>query len=226
MDGIGVIIRHTVTWAALSTAVSCLAAIPLAYALARRDFPGKRVVATLASMPLVLPPTAMGYLLVCLLADGGWLGRDLWGVDWDVLLTWKGVIVACSVMSFPLVIRTARLSFEQVDPGLEAMARTLGRGPLETFAVVTLPLAARGLAAAAILGFTRAMGEFGATVMVAGNIPGQTQTLAAAIYSAQQSGNRAEATALLLVAFGVGFAAVFLTEWLSAPRRTKETGAA
>ncbi len=206
------IILSTVVWASLSTlAVMCLT-IPLAYLLARTNFPGKRLLASLCSLSLVLPPTAVGFLLLKLLADDGWLG-------WvDAVLTWRGIVIACTVMSLPLALRTARISFEAVNPRLEAMARTLGCNRIQTFTTVTLPLASRGLLAAAILSFTRAMGEFGATVIVAGNIPGQTQTLSSAIYSAQQAGNEQQATILLSVALGVGFLAVFLSEWLSQAR--------
>lgn len=207
------IILPTLLWASLSTAVVMLLAVPLGYLLARTDFFGKRVIATLTSLPLVLPPTAVGYLLLRLFADSGPLGML------DLLLTWKAIIIACSVMSLPLALRTTRVSFEAIDPQLESMARTLGRTRLNTFITVTLPLAKRGLLAAAILGFTRAMGEFGATVIIAGNIPGRTQTLSSAIYSAQQSGNDQQATLLLSIALLVGFVAVFLSEWLSRPSK-------
>lgn len=207
-------IAHTLLWASLSTILVLLVSLPLGYALARYQFPGKRVLATLTSLPLVLPPTAVGYLLLCLLADRGPLGRDALGFDLQILLTWKAVILACSVMSLPLVVRTTRVSFEEVNPQLEQMSLTLGVGRIETFLTVTLPLARRGLIAAAILGFTRAMGEFGATVIVAGNIPGHTQTLSSAIYSAQQAGNDGRANILVAVALVVGFIAIFITEWL------------
>ncbi|MBC2602171.1 molybdate ABC transporter permease subunit [Puniceicoccus vermicola] len=205
---------HTVLWASLSTLFAFSLSLPLGYALARFSFPGKRILATLTSLPLVLPPTAVGYLLLCLLADHGPLGRDFLGLDLQILLTWKAVILACTVMSLPLVIRTTRVSFEEVDPRLEKMSLTLGIGRIRTFMTVTLPLAHRGLIAAAILGFTRAMGEFGATVIVAGNIPGHTQTLSSAIYSAQQAGNDGRANVLVAVALVIGFIAIFITEWL------------
>lgn len=217
MHSLSTVISSTVFWAGLSTLIVMMVSIPLAFVLARIDFRGKYVVSTLVSLPLVLPPTAVGYLLLQLLADDGPFGRETLGFDLDILLNWKGVIVACSVMSLPLVVRTARVSFEEVNPRLEMMARTLGRSRLRTFFSITLPLAARGLIASMILGFTRAMGEFGATVIVAGNIPGRTQTLASAIFSAQQAGNEQRANMLLIVALVVGFIAVFLTEWLSRP---------
>jgi molybdate transport system permease protein len=205
-----------VAWASLAVLLVMVPAMLVAYALARRDFRGKRVVSTLFSLPLVLPPTAVGYLLLRLFAFDGPLGRGTLGVDLDVILTWKAVVIACAVMATPLVVRTARVSFEGVDPRYEDLARTLGYGRAGTFLRFTLPLARRGLAAALILGFTRALGEFGATIILAGNIPGRTQTLATAIFSAQQAGREGEANVLLAVALSVGFAAVFATEALSA----------
>jgi molybdate transport system permease protein len=215
------VVANSLLWASLSTLLILLPATALAYLLARQEFRGKQVLATLVSLPLVLPPTAVGYLLLRLLADSGPLGREVLGLDLNILFTWKAILVACSVMSFPLLVRTARVSFEAVNPRLEAMGRTLGYGPVRCFYKITLPLAGRGLCAAIILGFTRALGEFGATVILAGNIPGRTQTLASAIYSAQQSGNEAHANLLVLVALGVGFAAVFTAEWLARPNHMK-----
>jgi molybdate transport system permease protein len=214
----------TLLWAALATALVMVPGTLVAYLLARRDFRGKRVVSSLFSLPLVLPPTAVGYLLLRLFAADGPLGRDTIGIDLDVILTWKAVVIACAVMATPLVVRTARVSFEAVDPRYEQMARTLGHGRAATFLRFTLPLAARGLLAALILGFTRAVGEFGATIILAGNIPGRTQTLATAIFSAQQAGRESEANVLLVIALLAGFAAVYATEVLSyrqaaAPRR-------
>jgi molybdate transport system permease protein len=208
----------SVAWASLAVLLVMVPATLVAYVLARRDFPGKRVVSTLFSLPLVLPPTAVGYLLLRLFAFDGPLGRGTIGLDLDVILTWRAVVVACAVMATPLVVRTARVSFEGVDPRYEALARTLGYGRAATFVRFTLPLARRGLLAALILGFTRALGEFGATIILAGNIPGRTQTLATAIFSAQQAGREGEANVLLAVALCVGFAAVFATEVLSQPQ--------
>ena len=208
-------IFSTLIWAATACGVVALPGIALAYLLARRTFVGKGVISTLTTLPLVLPPTAVGYLLLQLFARDGWLGSEVLGFDLGVLLTWKAVVIACSVMSFPLFVRTARVAFEEVNPRLESMSRSLGRSGWKTFCSVSLPLASRGLVAAALLAFTRALGEFGATVIIAGNIPGQTQTLASAIFSAQQSGNDALASQLLWVALGVGFLTVYLTEWLT-----------
>lgn len=209
------VLRNTLLWAALATALVMVPGTLVAYALARRDFRGKRIVSTLFSLPLVLPPTAVGYLLLRLFAVDGPLGRDTLGIDLDVILSWKAVVIACAVMATPLVVRTARVSFEAVDPRYEDMARTLGHGRAATFLRYTLPMASRGLLAALILGFTRAVGEFGATIILAGNIPGRTQTLATAIFSAQQAGREAEANVLLAVALVAGFAAVYVTERLS-----------
>lgn len=191
----------------------------LAYLLARCEFRGKRTLSSLIGLTLVLPPTAVGYLILQLLAPSGALGRDTLGFDLDLLLTWKGAVVAAVVMALPLVVRTARIAFEAVDPRLEQVARTLGYTPAKTFLLFTLPLAYKGLLAAAILGFTRAIGEFGATIIIAGNIPGQTQTIASAIYSAQQVGNEHEATILIAVALVVGFIAIYAAESLSQPKK-------
>ena len=212
------VVRATLLWASLSTALVMIPGTFLAYALARFDFRGKQVLSTLVSLPLVLPPTAVGYLLLRVLAREGPLGRDTLGVDLDILLTWKAVVIACTVMSLPLVVRTARVSFEGVNPRYELMARTLGYGSVRRLCTITLPLSMRGLLSAMILGFTRAMGEFGATVIVAGNIPGRTQTLSSAIFSAQQSGNETQAHFLLIVALAVGCVAVYAAESLSTPR--------
>ena len=214
-DATLVVLRNTLLWAALATALVMVPGTLIAYALARKEFAGKQVVSTLFSLPLVLPPTAVGYLLLRLFAFDGPLGRDTLGLDLDVILTWKAVVIACAVMATPLVVRTARVSFEAVDPRYEDMARTLGHGRAATFLRYTLPLAKRGLLAALILGFTRAVGEFGATIILAGNIPGRTQTLATAIFSAQQAGREGEANFLLVVALVAGFVAVYATERLS-----------
>ena len=170
----------------------------------------------------MLPPTAVGYLLLKTLGSSGPLGSAALGFDLGILLSWKGAVVASSIMASPLVIRTARVTFEGIDPRLEMMARTLGHSRSDAFLRYTIPLARRGLLAAAILGFTRAVGEFGATVMLAGNIPGRTQTLSLAIYSAQQAGNDSEAYVLLGVAVAVGLIAILASEKLA--RVSSRTG--
>lgn len=206
-------------WISLKVAFAATAAILppgafLGFVLARRDFRGKGLAETLIALPLVLPPTAVGYLLLRLLSRTGPLGSVTLGFDLDLLLTWKGAALASAAMALPLVARTARVAFEEVDPRLEGVARTLGYGPARTFFEITLPLARRGLLAAAVLGFGRALGEFGATVIVAGNIPGRTQTLALAIFNDMQTGRDREALALVGLTVLLAFAAVFTVESL------------
>lgn len=205
----------TLKVASVATALVLVPGTLVAYLLARFEFRGKRVLSTFLTLPLVLPPTAVGFVLLRLLAVDGPLGRNTLGFDLDLILTWKGAVLATATMALPLVVRTARVTFEGIDPRLEAMDRTLGHRPVAVFLRTTLPLAYRGLTAAAILGFTRAVGEFGATVTVAGNIPGKTQTLAAAIFSAEQAGRTDEAMFLLVVALAVGFVAIFAAERLA-----------
>jgi molybdate transport system permease protein len=210
LDALGL----TLQVATVATVVVLIPGTALAWLLARRQFRGKTLVSTLVGLPLVLPPTAVGYLLLRALASDGPLGRDTLGVDLGVLLTWRAAVLASAVMALPLIVRTARVAFEGVDPRLEQMARTLGHGRAATFWRFTLPLAGRGLLAATLLGFTRAVGEFGATVTIAGNIPGETQTLASAIFSAQQAGRDDEAYLLLAVALALGVAAIAISEHL------------
>ena len=219
-------VSSTLLWAVLASLIVAAPGLTIAYLLARREFFGKKVLSTFTTLPLVLPPTAVGYLLLRLFADDGWLGRERLGFDLDIILSWKAVVIACSIMSFPIFVRTARVAFEEVNPRLESMGRTLGMGRQKVFLSITLPLASRGLIAATLLGFTRALGEFGATIILAGNIPGRTQTLASALFSAQQSGNETLANQLLGVALLVGFIAVYTTERLASKRslRKEQTG--
>ncbi len=197
-----------------ATAVILPPGIMLGLLLARSEFRGKTFVETVTSLPLVLPPTAVGYLLLLLLARSGPLGERTLGFDLDLLFTWKGAAMASSIMALPLVARTSRVAFEEVDRRLEGVARTLGLGPTRTFMEITLPLARRGLLAAAVLGFSRALGEFGATIIVAGNIPGRTQTLALAIFSEMQIGHDRKALALVIMTVVLAFAAVGTVEIL------------
>jgi molybdate transport system permease protein len=201
-----------------AVAIAAVPAFLLGLLLARRDFFGKSLVEALTSLPLVLPPTAVGYLLIELLAFDGPLGEGRLGFDLGLLLTWKGATLSAAVMASPLIVRTARVAFEGVDPRLEDVARTLGSRPVATLFRVTLPLARRGLLAALVLGFARALGEFGATVIVAGNLD-ETRTLALAIFSAEQAGRTEEARSLMWIALAIGFAAVIVTERLSRRRR-------
>lgn len=209
------VVAVTLEVAGIATLVASLPCIALAYLLARRDFPGKSAVSALVSMPLVLPPTVIGLILLHLFATDGPMGEHRLGVDLDIVLGWRGAVLAAASMSVPLFVRTARVAFEEVDPRLEQMARTLGYGPVETFFRFTLPMARRGVIASLILGFTRALGEYGATVTVAGSIPGQTRTLASAITMADQAGDEAQTKLLGLVAVTLGFIAVFVAERMS-----------
>jgi molybdate transport system permease protein len=183
--------------------------VALAWLLARRRWPGKALVETLVSLPLVLPPVVTGLVLLQLLGLHGPLGRWLhaqWGVD--VVFTWKAVVLALGTMSFPLLVLFARAAIEDVNPGLEQMARTLGAGEWRVLWSVTLPLARRGLLAGALLAFARALGEFGATIMVAGNIPGRTTTLPVAIYSYVQNGEDVHAWTLAGISLAIAFVAL------------------
>jgi molybdate transport system permease protein len=208
----------TLKVAVSAIAIAAVPALLMGLLLARREFFGKSLVEALTSLPLVLPPTAVGYLLLELLAFDGPLGEASLGFDLGLLLTWKGATLAAAVMSSPLVVRTARVAFEAVDPRFEELARTLGFGPVKTLFRVTLPLASRGILAALVLGFARALGEFGATVIVAGNLD-STRTLALAIFSAEQAGRLDEARVLMWIALGIGFVAVVATEALNRRQR-------
>jgi molybdate transport system permease protein len=211
------IVARTLLCAAAAIALAAPPALALAWLLARYRFPGKSLVETLVVLPLVAPPVATGLLLLRLFGRRGPLGAPLHerlGVD--VVFTPLGVLVAMAVMALPLFVRTARVAFEGVEPRLERVARTLGASRRRVLATVTLPLAARGLTAAALLAGARALGEFGATIVVAGAIPGRTETLAVAIYQRIQLGRDAEATALLLVSLAVALAATAAAEALGA----------
>ena len=218
------VLALTLKVAATATLITAVPGIAAGYALARFDFPAKSLVSSIITLPLVLPPTAVGFLLLRLLAVDGPLGRQFLGFDLNILLTWKAAVIAASVMSLPLVARTARVTFEGVDPRLELAARTLGFGPFAVFFRFSLPLARRGLLAALILGFTRAVGEFGATVTLAGNIPGRTQTLASAIYSAQQRGDLSRADGLMIAALMLGLLAIWASETLAGSGRVGHPG--
>ncbi len=174
--------------------------LPLAWLLARRRFPGRELLDTALMLPLVLPPTVTGYYLVLLLGRHGWLGRWIhaWS-GWNLLFTWQAAVLASFVVALPLLVKTARAAFESVDERLMEMAATLGHSEWSATRRVLLPLARRGILAGTALAFARAMGEFGATLMVAGNIPGRTDTMPLAIYGAVSSGSWVTAHVLVLV---------------------------
>lgn len=206
--------RISIEVASAATLLLLVPAFLLAFTLARRDFPGKALVETLVALPLVLPPTAIGYLILRLVARDGPLGERALGIDPDLLLTWKGAVLSAALMSLPIVVRTARVAFEEVSPRVELMARSLGYSASRTFARVTLPLARRGLLAAVALGFGRALGEFGATVVVAGNVRGRTQTLSLAIFEDIQLGRNDSAMHLVAISTVMAFALVYAFEHL------------
>ena len=186
--------------AVAATALNALFGVPLAYLLARRRFWGKSAVDLLVTLPLVLPPTVTGYYLIVLLGRRGWLGGPLYeATGWSITFTWYAAVVAATVMALPLLVRTARAAIESVDRDLERAAWTLGRSEWRTALEVTLPLARNGLIAGLVLAFARALGEFGATLMLAGNIPGRTATAPLAIYTAVQTGERGDALILVAV---------------------------
>jgi molybdate transport system permease protein len=201
--------------ALLGTLLILPGGVALGWLLARRRWPGKALVETLVALPLVIPPVATGLILLKLFGRRGPLGVFLehtFGLE--IVFTWKAVVLATAVMALPLLVRTARVAFEEVPARLEQVARTLGAGPWRVFFTVTLPLARRGLLAGCVLAFARALGEFGATVMVAGMIPGETITLALGIYHEVQLGHDGAALGLLAVSVTLAFGALAASEWL------------
>jgi molybdate transport system permease protein len=176
------------------------------------------VIEAFVSLPLVVPPVATGLLLLMLFGRRGSIGRILERVGIDVVFTWKAVVLAMAIMGLPLLVRTARAGFEQVNDRYEHVAATLGAPPLRVFLTISLPLAWPSVLAGAVLGFARALGEFGATIVVAGSIPGQTRTLAVAIYSYAETGQDTQALVLVLVSVAIAFVALWAANWLAARR--------
>jgi molybdate transport system permease protein len=186
--------------AVVATAANAAIGIPLAWVLARRRFVGLALLDLLVTLPLVLPPTVTGYYLIVLLGRRGWLGAPLYALTgWSITFTWWAAVVAATVMAMPLIVRTARAAIESVNPAYEMAAFTLGRSEWRTALEVTLPLARKGLLAGLVLAFARALGEFGATLMLAGNIVGRTQTVPLAIYTAVETGETGEARWLVVM---------------------------
>lgn len=207
------LVLFTVGVAAAATLLNLVPGIGVAWALSRPGWRGKSAIETLVSLPLVLPPTAVGLALLLLFGRSGPLGRPLY--EWfgvDVAFNWRGVVLASAVVAFPLLVRSARSAFEEVDPRLPAVARTLGHGPVRAFFEIELPLAWRGVLAGTVLAFARALGEFGATILVAGNIPGRTQTLALALYQRVQVGRDREALMLAGISALLAAAALAVAE--------------
>jgi molybdate transport system permease protein len=205
----------TLLTAFAATALMIPPGLALAWLLARRRFRGQVLVETLVSLPLVMPPVATGLILLLLFSPRGPIGAVLARVGIDVVFTWRAVVLAMTVMGLPLFVRSVRAGFEQVDQRYEAIAATLGASPLRVFVTITLPLALPALAAGAVLGFARALGEFGATVMIAGSIPGVTRTLPVAIYTFTEIGRDREAVILLGISAAIAFAALWISNVLT-----------
>jgi len=203
-----------------ATAINLLLGTATGFALARWRFPGRELLDALLTLPMVLPPTVLGYYLLVLLGKRGWLGswlHEQLGIT--LIFSWQGAVVAASVVAFPLVLKSARAAFENVYPQLERAARVLGLSEAAVFMRVSLPMAWRGILAGVLLAFARALGEFGATLMVAGSIPGQTQTLSIAVYEAVQAGQDASANTLVLITSLSCIAVLLSARWL-APQRS------
>lgn len=201
------------TWvSALSTLAILPPGLAVSWLLARRSWRGKVFIETLVSLPLVLPPVATGLILLKIFGRKGPIGAWLLEhIGIDLVFTWRAVVVALAVMSFPLLVRSSRTAFEAVPRRLEQIAATLGANPFRVFFTITLPLALPGILAGMLLAFARALGEFGASIMIAGNIPGQTTTLSMSIYQSVQLGD--DSTALRLV--GIAIVVALLAVWLS-----------
>lgn len=187
--------------------ITALLGLPLSRLMARGHFMGRDIIESIITLPLVLPPSVTGYALLILVSKNGLLGGWLESIGFPVVFTWRAIVLASLVVAFPLFYRSARAAIESVNPNYEQAARTLGAGELKVFLTVTLPLARQGIIAGLVLSFARSLGEFGATLMVAGNIPGQTQTIPTAIYFAVEAGHDQTAQILValvtLISFGV-----------------------
>ncbi len=209
-------------WVALwATLIAVPLALWIAWILARKRFFGKSLLNALVHLPLVLPPVVTGYVLLSLFSPAAPAGAALEAIGVQLAFKWTGAVLAAIVMGFPLMVRAMRLAIEAVDPGLEDAAATLGASRAGVFARVTLPLVAPGILAGAVMGFAKAMGEFGATITFVANIPGETQTLPIAIWTALQiPGGEARATAMALLSCAVALGAVVLSERLA--RRVAE----
>jgi molybdate transport system permease protein len=200
MEGAWIPLALTLKVAGWATAINLVLGVGVGFLLARRRFPGRELLDALLTLPMVMPPTVLGYYLLVLIGRRGPIGAWLHGhFGIQLIFTWQGAVIAATIVAFPLVFKSARAAFEAVDPQLEQAARVLGLGEVAVFFRVTLPLAWRGILAGTLLAFARATGEFGATLMVAGSIPGKTQTLSVAVYEAVQAGQDDVANFLVAV---------------------------
>lgn len=192
-----------------ATVLTLAVGLALAWVMAKKDFWGKGLLDVVIMQPLVIPPTVLGYYLLALFGKSGWLGGVLDSLGIEIVFTWKGAVVAAFISSLPLFVKPARAALEGVGADLENAARLLGKTEWQVIRTITLPLAWRGILAGAVMAFARATGEFGATLMVAGNIPGVTQTLPIAIYDAVQSGDSGAANLLVLIITLFSFSVLF-----------------
>ena len=219
MESVWTALALSLKVAGCATAITLILGIAVGYLLARVRFPGRDLLDALLTLPMVMPPTVLGYYLLVLLGRRGWLGswlQDSFGIN--LIFTWQGAVIAAAIVAFPLVFKPSRAAFEAVDGQLEQAARVLGVPEVAIFFRVTLPLAWRGILAGVLLAFARALGEFGATLMVAGSIPGKTQTLSVAVYEAVQAGQDGVANTLVLITSAV-CVAVLLAAGRLAPGR-------
>jgi molybdate transport system permease protein len=201
-----------------ATLIAAVVGVGLGALLAARRFPGRDLVDVLVTAPMVLPPTVLGYYLLVVLGRRGAIGRVYEAIAGQpIVFTRAGAVVAATVGALPIVVKSSRAALEAVDPTLVAAARTLGAGPLRAFSTVALPLAGRGVVAALMLAFARSLGDFGVTLMVAGDLPGRTQTAALAIYDAIQGGRESDALGLVLVLSAVAIGALYAVNKLGAP---------
>jgi molybdate transport system permease protein len=199
-----------------ATVIIATLGLALGLLLAKGRFIGHELLASFFTLPLVLPPTVSGYYLIALLGRHGLIGESVYNLTgWTVAFTWQAAVIAAVVLALPLMVLSSRAAIESVNPQFEIASYTLGKSRLATFFLITLPLARRGILAGVVLSFTRALGEFGATFMLAGNIPGKTQTMPLAIYEAVISGEDKRAQILALILTGVSVAAVYFTNKLS-----------
>lgn len=204
---------------AVATSIVVVVGTACAFVLAKGEFRGRELLDACLTLPLVLPPTVTGYYLIVLLGRRGVIGSYLYEwTGWSVAFTWWAAVIAAAVMALPLMVKSARAAIESVNPQYELASYTLGKGRAETFFRITLPLARRGILAGVVLSFARALGEFGATLMLAGNIPGKTQTMPLAIYETVVAGENRQAQMLALILTAVSLTAIYLTNKLAGSR--------
>ncbi len=212
LDRIWFPVSLTLWIAAISSLLVLLSGVTIAYVFARRNFRGKRLAELFVTLPLVLPPTVTGYILVVLMGKNGFLGQLIFKmIGTGIMFTWQAAVIAAYTVSLPLMVKTAQAAIESVDREIEYAAYILGRTELETALLITFPLAKRGILAGLVLSFARAVGEFGATLMLAGNIPGKTNTMSISIYSAFQAGDNELAQVLVLILILMSLLAIALT---------------